>query len=137
MSPDDRFVSEITFHVRYAETDAMGVVHHANYLVYFEEGRSDYMRQRGGSYAAVEASGYYLPVTELSARYTGAARYSQVIIVRTWVDELRSRRLTFTYEIVDAESGDVLVTGFTRHIWTDHDGNVTKMPDQWREIMSE
>lgn len=135
MPPDDRFVSETTFYVRYADTDAMGVVHHAEYLVYFEEGRSDYMRQHHSSYADIEASGYHLPVSETGARFLGAARYSQLVTVRTWIDELRSRRLTFAYEVVDAESGEVLVTGFTRHIWTGPDGKVTTMPQQWRDFL--
>jgi acyl-CoA thioester hydrolase len=135
MPPSDRFVSETTFHVRYAETDAMGVVHHTKYLVYFEEGRSDYMRQRERDYAEVEASGYYLPVSELGARLVGAAGYGQRVTVRTWIEELRSRRLTFAYEVLDAESGDVIVTGFTRHVWTDRDGKVTTMPPQWRGIL--
>ena len=135
MAPSDRFVSETTFHVRYAETDAMGVVHHTRYLVYFEEGRSDYMRQREHSYAQVEASGYYLPVSELGARFVGAARYDQRVTIRTWIEELRSRRLTFAYEVVDAGSGEVIVTGFTRHVWTDRDGKVATMPQQWRGFL--
>jgi acyl-CoA thioester hydrolase len=137
MAPSDRFVSETTFHVRYAETDAMGVVHHTKYLVYFEEGRSDYMRQRERSYAEVEASGYYLPVSELGARFVGAANYGQRVTIRTWIEELRSRRLTFAYEVVEAESGDVIVTGFTRHVWTDRDGKVTTMPQQWRGFLDD
>jgi acyl-CoA thioester hydrolase len=136
MPPSDRFVSETTFHVRYAETDAMGVVHHADYVVYFEEGRSDYMRQRDSNYAQVEASGYGLPVTELGARFVGAARYGQRVTVRTWIDEVRSRRLTFAYEVVEMDSGEVVVTGFTRHVWTNRDGNVTTIPDQWRKFLS-
>lgn len=135
MAPDDRFVSETTFYVRYAETDAMGIAHHSAFVVYFEEGRSDYMRQRDSSYADVEASGYYLPVTELGARFVGTARYSQRVTIRTWIDETRSRRLTFAYEVVDTDSEDVLVTGFTRHVWTDAQGNVTTVPDQWRKFL--
>jgi acyl-CoA thioester hydrolase len=137
MAPSDRFVSETTFHVRYAETDAMGVVHHTKYLVYFEEGRSDYMRQRERSYAQVEASGYHLPVSELGARFVGAAHYDQRVTIHTWIEELRSRRLTFAYEVVDAESGEVVVTGFTRHVWTDRDGKVTTMPQEWRGFLDD
>ena len=88
---EDRLVIETSFHVRYAETDAMGVVHHATYLVYFEEGRSQYMRDIGSDYANIEASGYQLPVTEVNVRYAGSLRYGELVKVRTWIDENRSR----------------------------------------------
>ncbi|MDQ7035137.1 MAG: thioesterase family protein [Anaerolineae bacterium] len=79
------FVAEATFHVRYAETDAQGIVHHASYIVYFEEGRSEYIRQRGSSYAEFERSGLYLAVTEINARYIKAARYDDRLTVRCWI----------------------------------------------------
>ena len=120
------------FHVRYAETDNMGIVHHANYLVYFEEGRSEYMRQMGSDYAHVEASGFNLPVTETRVRFSGSLRYGQKVRVRTWIAESRSRRLTFAYEISAADEPEVLVSGFTNHVWTDRDGKVTRLPERWR-----
>lgn len=132
MAPTDRYVAEVTFYVRYAETDAMGIVHHGSYIVYFEEGRSNYARQRGSDYASFEQSGYYLAVTEISARYLKAARYSERITVRCWIEEMKSRALTFAYEIVSADSGDVLVTGMSRHICITHDGQVAKIPEAWR-----
>ena len=135
MADDDRFVSESNFHVRYAETDAMGLVHHSVYFVYFEEGRSEYMRQRNSNYADVESSGYYLPVTETSARFVGILRYGMQVTIRTWVDELRSRRLTFSYKVVDSGSGQVVATGFTHHIWITQEGKVTTMPQQWRDLL--
>lgn len=135
MPPDDRTVVESTFHVRYAETDAMGVVHHAAYFVYFEEGRSEYMRQHGSSYADIEAGGNFLPVTEAGARFVGSLRYGMRATVRTWIEELRSRRLTFSYEVVDAASGQLVGTGFTRHVWVNKQGQVTTMPDRWRELL--
>ncbi len=95
-------VIENTFYVRYAETDAMGIVHHASYIVYFEEGRSNYARQRGSDYASFERSGRYLTVAEVNARYIKPAVYGQLITVRCWIEEMKSRALTFAYEIVDA-----------------------------------
>ncbi len=132
MAPTDRLVAETTFHVRYAETDAMGIVHHASYLVYFEEGRSHYARQRGSDYASFERGGHYLAVSEVSARYIKPARYDDRITVRCWIGDMKSRTLTFEYEIVHAASGDVLVTGQTRHICITHDGQVVKIPEAWR-----
>lgn len=133
---DNRPVRETEFHVRYAETDAMQVVHHANYLIYFEEGRSQYMRDIGSDYAEVEASGYQLPVTETGLRYVGSLRYGERGKVRTWIEESRSRRITFSYEVVNLQSGDVLVTGFTRHVWTDKDGNVVRIPKHLQQLFS-
>lgn len=127
----DPLIVETDFPVRYAETDAMGVVHHATYLVYFEEGRSEYMRRLGSDYALLEAGGHRLPVTEVGVRYVGSLRYGERVRIRTWVEENLSRRLTFAYEVVDAAAGSSLVTGFTRHVWTDADGNVTRMPASW------
>jgi acyl-CoA thioester hydrolase len=131
--PQDRFVSETTFHVRYAETDAMRIVHHSSYIVYFEEGRSDYTRQRGSDYADFEREGLFLSVVEVNARYLRPARYGQQVTIRTWIETIQSRGLTFAYEIVDAETGGICVTGTTRHICINRDGQVVKIPAAWQD----
>ena len=133
---DNTRVVATEFPVRYAETDAMGVVHHANYLVYFEEARSQYLREIGCDYADVESSGYQLPVTETGLRYIGSLRYGERVKVLTWIEENRSRRLSFAYEVVDGENDRILVTGFTRHVWTDRAGNVTRIPQHLRRLFS-
>lgn len=127
------FIAETTFHVRFAETDTQGVVHHANYVVYFEEGRSDYIRQRGRSYADFERAGYLLIVAELSVRYLKAARYDQRLTVRTWITEMRSRALTYQYEIVATDTRELLATGMSKHLCLNRDGQLTKIPDEWRK----
>jgi acyl-CoA thioester hydrolase len=132
LNPTDRFIAETSFHVRYAETDAMGIVHHASYIVYFEEGRSNYARQRGHTYAEFEKAGYYLTVAEVSARYVRPAQYDQRLTIRCWIEEMKSRSLTFHYEIVDAVTSELLVTGFSKHICITHEGKVTQIPDVWR-----
>lgn len=129
-------VVETDFPVRYAETDAMGVVHHASYLIFFEEGRSQFMRDKGKDYAALEARGFRLPVTEAGLRYVGSLRYGDRVKIRTWIEENKSRRISFAYEVVDLASGNLLVSGFTRHIWTDAQGNVTRMPAEWSDLFS-
>jgi acyl-CoA thioester hydrolase len=128
----DRFVAETPIRVRYAETDAMGVTHHSTYIVYFEEGRSDYARQRGYPYGEVEKAGYLLMVTEVKVRYARPSHYEQALILRTWIDEMRSRGLTFAYEIVDAVTGDCLVTGTSKHICVTKNGDVAHIPEEWR-----
>jgi acyl-CoA thioester hydrolase len=131
----DREVIETTVRVRYAETDAMGVVYHTNYLIWFEVGRGEYMRQKGGDYADFEAQGVYLPVSEIDARFMAPARYSDLVTIRTWVEELRSRSLTLAYEAVMRETGQVLVTGHTRHICTNREGLVRVIPKEMRELL--
>ncbi|HBY93039.1 MAG: acyl-CoA thioesterase [Ardenticatenaceae bacterium] len=123
---------EITFRVRYAETDQMGIVHHSVYFIWFEEARSDFMRARGSSYAEFERAGLLLPLSGASARFLAPARYDQPVTVRVWVERLRSRTLTFGYEVRAAQSGQTLVTGSTTHIVTTRDGQVTTWPPEWR-----
>jgi len=131
----DQSCTEITFPVRYAETDAMGIVYHSNYIIWFEVGRGDYMRQRGWEYADLEARGYYLPVSELDARFSVPARYGDLVTVRTWVEEVRSREVTFGYEVVKGNAGEVWATGHTKHICTDKGGRVRTIPKEVREML--
>jgi len=132
---EQKFIAETTLHVRYAETDAMGIVHHASYIVYFEEGRSNYMRLRGSDYALFEKTGYYLIVTEINARYLKPARYGMQIIVRCWIEAMRSRAMTFAYELLDADTGDLLVKGVSQHMCITHTGKVSTFPDSWKAWM--
>jgi acyl-CoA thioester hydrolase len=127
------FIAEQEFYVRYAETDAMGIVHHASYIVYLEEARSHYARERGGSYAEFEATGHFLVVTEIQARYIAPARYGDKLKVRCWIEELKSRRITFAYEVLNADSGQSLMTASTQHLCVDRAGNITTIPAAWRQ----
>ena len=133
--PDDPRIKETTFRVRFAETDQMGVVHHSNYVVYFEAGRIEFTRQAGAPYADLEAQGYSLAVSEVNVRYIAAAHFDQLITVRTWLEEARSRTVAFGYEIVDASSRDLLATGRVKLICIDHAGQVRRIPAGWLETM--
>lgn len=128
-------VIETTFHVRYAETDLMGIVHHSVYLVYFEEGRSELSRQGGAAISELERDGYSLAVSDVEARYLLPARYDQRITVRAWVEQIRSRAITLAYEVVDAETGQKLVTGKSKHICLNREGEVSRIPKQWFEAI--
>jgi acyl-CoA thioester hydrolase len=128
--------AETTFHVRYAETDQMGIVHHSAYIIWFEEGRSAWSRQLGHSYADFERAGYLLAVSEVCARYLVPAHYDQKVTVRTRVGQVRSRLIRFDYEVVDAERGEKLVTGFSTHICLDRDGKPARIPEEWRLFWS-
>jgi len=134
MNDKDGF-TETTFSVRFAETDQMGVVHHAVYAVWFEEGRSQWMRSKGRDYAEFEAQGINLAVTELRIRYRRPARYGQNVTVRTRMEEFRSRGMRVSYEVLDEKSRELLVTGSTRHVCMDRNGRVAQIPDEWLHFM--
>ena len=109
--------AEIDIEVRYAETDQMGVVHHANYLVWFELARTGLCAQSGYHYADIERLGYLLMVTGVKVEYRRGARYGDQVRVSAWIDRLSSRGLTFGYE---AYCGDTrLAFGSTDHLWVD------------------
>lgn len=124
---------DIELRVRYAETDQMGVVYHTNYLVWCEIGRTELIRALTGvSYAALEAEGVALAVAELSIRYHGAARYDNLIRVRTTLSDARSRAVTFEYAITNAESGERLATARTVLVSLDPRGRPVVMPESLR-----
>jgi acyl-CoA thioester hydrolase len=127
--------TDTTFYVRYAETDAMSVVHHSTYIVWFEEGRSHYLRARGADYAKLEATGYFFALSELEARYIAPAHYGERVTVRTQLESLRSRSISLTYQVLNADSGQLLVTGRTELICVNRDGQVVRIPEAWRRLM--
>jgi acyl-CoA thioester hydrolase len=132
---DDTHAIQTTFRVRYAETDQMGIVHHASYVVWLEEGRSQWMRAHGTAYAQFEKEGLLLVVSELCLRYKQPARYDQLVTIRCWVEGVRSRQVQFSYEVVDAETGAVLVNGYAQLICLDRERKVTRIPDEWQGLL--
>ncbi len=123
-------VSELR--VRYAESDQMGVVYHANYLVWCEIGRTDFIRAFGVSYAEMERRGVSLAVAEASLRYHAAARYDDRIRVETRLAEVRSRAVTFEYTIFNAGSGERLVSARTVLVSLDPNGRPAALPSDFR-----
>ena len=124
---------ESRLRVRYAETDQMGVVYHANYLVWMEIGRVEFVRSRGLDYGAIERTeGLCLAVVEAHCRYVAPARYDQEIAVRTRIANHSARTVEFAYEILAAETGRLLADGFTRHVWLDSNWRPTRLPEQYR-----
>ena len=109
--------SEIDLEVRYAETDQMGVVHHANYLVWFEVARTRLCEREGHPYAAIEEQGYWLVVTGATVRYRRGARYGETVQVSCQVDWVGTRGLRFGYEVHCNTKR--LATGTTEHVWVD------------------
>lgn len=122
--------------VRYAETDQMGVVYHANYLVWCEIGRTDLIRVLGKPYAEFEREGVRLAVSEATVRFKGSARYDDAIRVYTTLSDVRSRGVTFAYRIVHLERGDTLVTASTSLIALDLQGRPISMPAEMRIMLA-
>ncbi len=133
LTPKGR-VSETKLRVRYAETDAMGIVHHSSYIPWFELGRSDWLREAGLPYSEFERMGYYLTVTEVCARYYHPAVYDELVTVFTWVEEVRSRAVTLSYDIRN-EQGKRLVMACTKHVCITHDGKPARLPDALYELL--
>ena len=128
-------VHDIQLRVRYAETDAMGLVHHCGYIVWFEAGRVEYMRQMGSGYAELEKGGHFFAVSEIGARYLAPAHFDDLITVRTGLEGMRSRTIAFRYEVLHAETSKPLVTGFTRHVCINTQGEVTSIPQEVRALL--
>ena len=127
---------EALLRVRYAETDKMGVVYHANYLVWFEIGRTEFCRARGFSYRDMEENeNAFLVVAESYCRYKAPAYYDDVLIVRTHITELRRRSLRFGYEIVRESDGVVIAEGETGHVVTDSNARVRSFPPGFAELL--
>ena len=122
---------EVEIEVRYAETDQMGVVHHANYLVWFELARTHLCAASGHPYADIERTGFILMVSGAELRYLRPARYGERVQIACWIAELRSRSLRFAYEV--RRAGELLVAGATDHLWVQRDsGRACRMPAELR-----
>ena len=129
-------IVETTFYVRFAETDLMGIVHHSQYVVWMEEGRSDYMRRRGFTFDQWEAANIGFAVSELNLRYHAPAHYGERVTVRTRVESVRSRQIVFGYEIVNADSQQALVTGTVKLIAVDRQNQVRTIPHEVQKILT-
>jgi acyl-CoA thioester hydrolase len=121
--------------VRYPEVDSMGVAHHGTHFIWFEMGRTEYMRDRGVPYSDVEKEGIYLPVIEASCSYTAPARYDEVLRVRTTLAEVGAVRVTFSYRIERASDGHPLATGRTTHAAIDRHGRPRRLPAMLRGLV--
>ncbi len=124
-------IVDVDIRVRYAETDQMGVAYYANYLVWFEVGRSEFCRKREFRYADLEALGYKLVVTDVHCRYRNSARYDETVMVRTKLKGVNKRMITFGYQILRKDQEEVIAEGETRHICVDAKGKTKSLPDKF------
>src|SRR5918992_3586860 len=113
--PHQGYINFATYRVIYGDTDKMGVVYYANYLRWFERGRSEFLRASGVPYGEIEAQGIYFPVVEVNCRYAQPARYEDLVLIETRLASVSRASLIFTYRILrDGEEGP-LATGSTKH----------------------
>src|SRR5438067_3422551 len=110
-------ITESRTRVRYKETDQMAIAHHANYVVWFEIGRTDLCREAGFPYREIEERGLILVVTEVICRYRIPYRYDDEVLIRTTISEAASRRMKFAYELLDGAGERLHATGMSSHVW--------------------
>lgn len=125
--------TETTVRVRYAETDQMGVVYHANYLVWFEVGRVELLRDIGINYKQMEMDDdTFIVVVEASCRYRKPAKYDEVIKIRTRIGSATTRMCKVEYEVLNDATGELLATGCTSHVFCDRAGKPRLLPAKYR-----
>src|SRR5579884_1444443 len=127
-----RSTCEVRLRVRYAETDQMGVVYHANHFIWFEVGRVEFLRQLGFSYRDMESSEKcFIAVVDAQCRYKSPARYDDEVIVRTHLKNVRSSLVHFGYELLRAADGALLAEGETTHVVTDAEMKKRTIPERY------
>lgn len=132
------FVNESRIRVRYAETDQMGVVYHANHFVWFEIGRVELLRQLGFSYRDMERQdNCFIAVVDARCRYKAPAHYDDEIVIRTWLKNIRESVIHFGYELIRSKDGALLAEGETTHIVADAEMRKTALPEKYMQVFRE
>jgi acyl-CoA thioester hydrolase len=135
MATERSAISETLVRVNYSETDQMGVVYHARYLVWLDVARTEHLRRSGMSYRELEDSGLRLAVSEVAVRYRQPARYDDPVRIRCWVRDVASRRVDFGYAIEHADDGRLLATASTSLLALDSSMALTRLPDRVRQVL--
>ncbi|MDE2217643.1 MAG: acyl-CoA thioesterase [Planctomycetota bacterium] len=128
-------VHEIKTRVRYQETDQMGVVYYANFFIYFEMGRTEYLRNLGLPYSELEKGQIYFPVTEAHCRFRLPAYYDDVLIVQTWVSELKHATVEFSYKVTREGDNSLIAEGSTRLACLNANRKPAPMPEKLRKLL--
>jgi acyl-CoA thioester hydrolase len=135
MATESPRISETLVRVNYSETDQMGVVYHARYLVWLDVARTEHLRLSGMSYRELEASGLRLAVSDVTIRYRQPARYDDPLRIRCWVRDVASRKVDFGYAVEHAEDGRLLATASTGLLALDSSMALTRLPSRVREAL--
>ena len=129
-------VVAVKVRARFAETDAMQVVHHTAYLVWFEVARTELLRSLGMPYTEIQKRGFYIPVVEAFASYSAPARYDDEVEVRIWPTKIGRSSIRLDYEVLMLPGKEVLCTGHTVHVLVGRDGRPKEIPEDIREKLS-
>ena len=125
-------VTTVAHKVNFYDTDAMAVVHHSNYIRWFEIGRVEFLRQAGITLTELMDDGYVFPITEVSAKYMNSGYFDDELIIETTPVALTKAKMAFTYRVLRAADDTVLVTGFTQNVFTSRaTGKITRLPDKY------
>jgi acyl-CoA thioester hydrolase len=125
-----------SYRVIYGDTDQMGIVYYANYLRWFEKGRSEFLRQIGLPYKTIEDQGFHFPVTEVSCHYFKSAHYDDVITIATQVASVGRVKLSFDYEIAREGDSSLLALGSTKHACIDATGRIARIPSNLVQLLA-
>lgn len=128
------YISETKITVRYAETDQMGIVHHSNYLIWFEAGRTDFIKGSNISYTEMEQKGILIPLAESNCKYIIGAKYEDELIIKTWVKELTPVKVEFNYSVIREKDEKEIAKGSTLHVFVDRDFKIVNLKKSNLEI---
>lgn len=126
-------MNKFDYRVPYADTDQMGVVYYANYLVYFERGRTELLRQIGTTYKELEEKGLYFPVINAQCNYHASAKYDDMITIETGISEIRNASIIFSYKIT--LQNKLLVSGSTKHPLVNYSFKPTRIPQDLKSLL--
>ena len=132
--PEGMQTRNFTLTVRYAETDAQGVVHHANYLTWFEEGRSEFLRQQGCFYSDMERDGFFVIVAKAEVDYRAPSFYEDKITIATTLEKGKGRLMVFSYKATN-QNGVLVAEGRTRHLILDAERQLVSLPVKYQQIL--
>lgn len=125
-------MTRVTHKVNFYDTDAMAVVHHSNYIRWFEIGRVEFLREAGITLNEMMEDGYVFPITEVSAKYVNSAYFDDVLIIETTPTALTKAKMAFDYRILRESDGTLLVTGHTQNVFTSKEtGKITRLPEKY------
>ena len=128
------YISETKITVRYVETDQMGIVHHSNYLIWFEAGRTDFIKGSNISYTEMEQEGILIPLAESNCKYIIGAKYEDELIIKTWVKELTPVKVEFNYSVIREKDEKEIAKGSTLHVFVSKDFKIINLKKSNLEI---
>lgn len=130
-------IHEIKTRVRYQETDQMGIVYYGNFFTYFEMGRTEYLRNLGLPYSELEKEQIYFPVTEAHCRFRSPAHYDDILIIQTWISELKHATVEFNHKVICEGDNKLIVEGFSRLACLNANRKPIPMPEKLKRLLQE